>query len=260
MISIEIIKIGGNIINRPDELDEFLKDFSKVSGLKILVHGGGEKASEFSRKMNVPTQMIKGRRVTDKNALEIVTMVYAGLINKKIVAKLQSNCCNALGMTGADGNILVAHKRVNKGQDFGFVGDIDSINLSGLKDLFDMGLVPVFSAITHDGNGQLLNTNADTIAAELAIALNAVAKVKLTYVFDKDGVLYNPEEDTSVIKHINHIQYQQLKSESIIKDGMIPKLESSFRVLEAGVEEVYLGGSKILNDNNNRIKTTLTWS
>lgn len=259
MISIEIVKIGGNIINKPDLLDAFLKDFSKVSGLKILVHGGGEKASEISRKMNVPTQMINGRRVTDKNALEIVTMVYAGLINKQIVAKLQSNCCNALGMTGADGNILVAHKRVNKGQSFGFVGDIDSINVSGLNDLFDMGLVPVFSAITHNGKGQLLNTNADTIAAELAIALNAFAKVKLTYVFDKNGVLYNSDEDTSVIKHINHMQYQQLKRESVIKDGMIPKLESSFRVLEAGVEEVYLGGSEILNDNN-RIKTTLTWS
>ncbi|MGB0777067.1 MAG: acetylglutamate kinase [Flavobacteriaceae bacterium] len=258
MVNVEVVKIGSNIVNNPEVLNQFLKDFSQIPGLKILVHGGGSKASELSREMNIPVHMIEGRRVTDSDSLEIVTMVYAGLINKQIVAKLQSNLCNALGLTGADANILVAHKRVNAEHDYGYVGDIDWVNIAGLKGLFDAGVVPVFSAITHDGKGQLLNTNADTIAAELAMAIKEHSQVKLTYVFEKKGVLYNREDESSVIKHIDNTIYKELKSEGIIVDGMIPKLDNCFKALEAGVQEINIGGPDIFSVNN-QLKTKLTW-
>jgi len=259
MVNVEVVKIGSNIVNNAQVLNQFLKDFSQVSGLKILVHGGGSKASELSREMNIPVHMIEGRRVTDEDSLEIVTMVYAGLINKKIVAKLQSYLCNALGLTGADANILAAHKRINSEHDYGYVGDIDWVNIAGLKGLFDAGVVPVFSAITHDGKGQLLNTNADTIAAELAMAIKEHAQVKLTYVFEKKGVLYNREDESSVIKHIDYSIYKDLKAEGIITDGMIPKLDNCFKALEAGVQEINIGGPEMFKVDN-ELKTKLTWN
>ena len=201
--SLSIIKIGGNIIDNPTELSPFLSDFSKIEGYKVLVHGGGKSATKMAESIGLVPEMIDGRRITDAAMLDIVVMIYAGQINKNIVAQLQANSTNAMGFSGADGNLIQSVKRNHPTINYGFVGDVKKVNTQILETLLSNGIVPVFCAITHDGKGQLLNTNADTIASELAIALSEIFKVTLNYCFEKPGVLYDAEDDSSVIENIN---------------------------------------------------------
>ena len=254
---LSIIKIGGNVINSETQLDSFLADFSTSQGFKILVHGGGRKATEVADSMGLEPVMIGGRRVTDEANLEVVTMVYAGLINKNIVAKLQSKECNALGLSGADANVIRAHKRIVKEIDYGFAGDIDEVENKTIALLLKGGITPVFSAITHDRKGQLLNTNADTIAAELAKGLSADFEVELIYCFEKKGVLQNVEDDDSVIERLNSKSYKLLKNEGVINEGMLPKLENCFDALQNGVKKVIIGNPGLIKDRNKKY-TTLT--
>ncbi|MDY0779221.1 acetylglutamate kinase [Tenacibaculum sp. IB213877] len=245
METLKIIKIGGNIIDNPILLDEFLSDFSKLDSPKILVHGGGKLASELSLKMGIAPNLINGRRVTDTETLDIITMVYAGKINKQIVAKLQANQCNALGFSGADGNSIIAKKRPITDIDYGFVGDVTKVNTELIEMLLLNGVSPVFCAISHDENGQLLNTNADTIATELAIALASKYNVELLYCFEKNGVLRNVEDESSVITKINQQQYDNLKAEKVIHSGMLPKIDNCFYAVNNGVKKVSIGNSKM---------------
>lgn len=246
MAKVRIVKIGGNIINDPVALESFLSSFAKQEGPMILVHGGGKKATELSKAMKVETRMIGGRRVTDESTLEIVTMVYAGLINKNIVASLQSKGLNALGLTGADGNVIKAHKRIVQDIDYGFAGDIDEVNEQTLDGWIQQGLTPVFSAITHDKKGQLLNTNADTIAASIAKALAQLHEVELIYCFEKKGVLLDVNNDDSVIERINSEGYSQLKEQGVIAEGMLPKMHNCFDALKGGVRRVIIGQAELL--------------
>jgi len=245
-----IIKIGGNVIDDSESLHNFLKDFSSLSGYKILVHGGGKMATQLSDDLGIETKMIDGRRITDIETLRIVTMVYAGLINKNIVAQLQFRNCNAIGLTGADGNTIRAKKRPVKDIDYGFVGDIDETSVSPqtIKKLLEDGLVPVFSAITHDGEGQLLNTNADTIASSLAIALSGLYETSLVYCFEKRGVLKDIEDDLSVIREISSSEMEPLKELGIIAGGMLPKLTTAFEAIKSGVKDVYIGKADELSE------------
>jgi acetylglutamate kinase len=249
-----IVKIGGNVINDKQELESFLKDFSDINALKILVHGGGKRATELAATLGLETKMVGGRRITDEANLEIVTMVYAGLLNKNIVAKLQAHDCNAIGLTGADANMIMAHKRIVKDIDYGFVGDVDGVERQTIELLLHHKIVPVFSAITHDKKGQLLNTNADTIASELAKGLSRVFDVELIYCFEKKGVLLDIEDDDSVIEAINKEKYERLKEDQIIAEGMLPKLENCFESLENGVKKVIIGKPELLR--NSGIKHT----
>lgn len=251
---IKIIKIGGNIIDNPAKLDSFLKDFSALNGQKILIHGGGKIATELGEKMGVKAQMIDGKRVTDAQTLKIVTMVYGGLINKNIVAKLQALDCNAIGLTGADGNLIPATKRKDEKVDWGFVGDpdISKFKIQNLQSLLNAGFQPVFCALTHDGNGNLLNTNADTIASTIASALaKAGENVSLVYCFEKKGVLTDVNDDNSVIKKITPQYYQELKAKEIVNKGMIPKLDNAFASIAEGVSEVKICMAEDLNDYEN---------
>jgi len=252
MESIKIVKIGGNIINDKLILAAFLEDFAQISGLKILVHGGGKRATEFANTIGLKPKMIGGRRVTDLENLEVVTMVYAGLLNKNIVAALQGNNCNAIGLTGADANCIKAHKRVVKNIDYGFAGDVDRVDPKPIKVFLDNNMIPVFCAITHDKEGQLLNTNADTISSEIAKALSGFFKVELIYCFERNGVLLDVDNDSSVIEQINKTTYKKLKSRNIIADGMLPKLENCFEALHHGVERVIIGNQKVINDNSQK--------
>lgn len=245
-----IIKIGGNVINSSEQLDVFLHDFSRLEGLKILVHGGGRKATEMADSLGLQPKMIGGRRITDKANLEIVTMVYAGLLNKNIVANLQKSGCNALGLSGADGNVIKAHKRIVKDIDYGFAGDIDEVEEQTISLLLNSGLVPVFSAITHDKQGQLLNTNADTIAAELAKGLSKNFEVELVYCFEKNGVLMQVNDDDSVIEQIDKNSYESLKRDGVIAEGMLPKMENCFDALQGGVQKVLIGKPALISDKN----------
>ena len=254
---LSIVKIGGNVINSETELDSFLSDFSTFQGLKILVHGGGRKATEIADSMGLEPKMIGGRRVTDEANLDVVIMVYAGLLNKNIVAKLQAKECNALGLSGADANVISAHKRIVKEIDYGFAGDIDEVENKTIALLLNGGITPVFSAITHDRKGQLLNTNADTIAAELAKGLSTDFEVELIYCFEKKGVLKDVEDDESVIESINSESYQILKNKGIINEGMLPKLENCFDSLQNGVKKVIMGNPELIKDRN-KTHTTLT--
>lgn len=245
-MNISIIKIGGNVIDNPENLKEFLYLFSKFPGKKILVHGGGVLASKLGEKMGLIPQMIDGRRITDNETLEIVTMVYAGLINKQIVAKLQKLKQNALGMTGADANLIRSKKRAIKTIDYGFVGDIKEINTSMLDTLLNEDIIPVICAITHDKKGQLLNTNADSISSELAVALSPMHKVNLYYCFNKAGVLIDENNDDSIVPLINEEIYAELKKEKVIHSGMIPKLDNAFAALNKGVNRVWIGKAENL--------------
>ena len=239
--TLNILKIGGKLLADESQLEEMLQVFTALAGLKILVHGGGNRANELIKELGIEPKMINGRRITDEPTLEIVTMVYAGLINKGLVAKLQAMQCPAIGLSGADGNAILAHKRVVKDIDYGFAGDIDAIGVETFKHLLSGGLVPVCCAITHDGHGQLLNTNADTIASSLAAALAPHYRVRLQYSFEKPGVLMDPSDDNSVITRLNKASYQQYKEAGIITDGMIPKLDNAFAGLDAGVSEIIIG-------------------
>ena len=254
---ITIIKIGGNIIDNPDALDRFLEDFVEIEGYRVLIHGGGVMASELSAKLGIKTTMHNGRRVTDFETLKIVSMVYAGWINKNIVAKLQSIDCNAIGLSGADGDCVPAVKRSPIPVDFGYVGDIDpsKINTSFIMSLLERGITPVFCSITHDRNSSLLNTNADTMASGVAIALSKEDYTRLIYCFEKQGVLANPEDESSVIPLIDRKQYEELKAEKIVKDGMIPKIDNAFYALDNGVAEVVIKHAANLgNDKGTLLK------
>ncbi len=252
-----IVKIGGNVINNDKALTSFLADFSSIKGLKILVHGGGKKASELATQIGLIPKMMNGRRVTDKANLEVVTMVYAGLLNKKIVVQLQQQNCNAIGLSGADANCIKAHKRIVKDIDYGFAGDVDEVNDSIIKVLLENNLIPVFCAITHDKKGQLLNTNADTIASEIASGLAKYYQVVLTYCFEKNGVLKDVNDESSVIENIDLNSYEELKNENIIIDGMLPKLENCFYALNNGVAEIIIGNQTVIINKNQKY-TSLT--
>lgn len=248
MDKLNIVKIGGSIFEDDDMLSSFLDDFSRLEGPKILVHGGGSQASSLSEKLGIEVKIEEGRRITDAESLDVAIMVYAGLINKTLVAKLQARGCNAAGLSGADFNIIPAEKRIHAATDYGFVGDIKSkdINKYLIKRLMEESVVPVFCAITHDTNGQLLNTNADTIAASLAIALSSAYKVSLSYCLNITGVLKNLEDPESLLESLTIRDYQKLKRSGAIKSGMLPKLHNGFEALGNGVSRVTIKHTKNL--------------
>jgi len=254
MTNLKIIKIGGNVINNEKLLHEFLDDFAQLTSPKILVHGGGRSASELSKRMGIAPKMINGRRITDAQTLDIVTMVYSGKINKNIVAQLQARNCNSIGFSGADGNSILAVKRPVKEIDYGFAGDIVRVNTRPIDVLLQHEITPIFCAITHNKNGQLLNTNADTIAAELAIGLSKNYNVSLYYCFEKNGVLKHIEDDNSVIETINTSIYEDLKEQNIIHEGMLPKIHNCLQAIQKGVKSVHIGNNKM--PFNNHIKCT----
>ena len=246
MNTLHVIKIGGNVLNSEEKLNKFLDDFAQLQGPKILVHGGGKLATSLSEKLGIPTKMVEGRRITDAETLKVVVMVYAGLINKQIVANLQARGCNATGFTGADANVIPAEKRPVKTIDYGFAGNIvqNQINTTAIEVLIKANIVPIFCGITHDGKGQLLNTNADTIASALAVAMSAHYKTILHYCFEKDGVLRDVSDETSVINQISREEYKYYKIKNIIADGMIPKLDNAFSAIDNGVDHVVIGNSE----------------
>ena len=249
MDKLQVVKVGGNVIENRKSLNDFLVDFTKIRGAKILVHGGGKEATQMAQKLNIPVQIIEGRRVTDKANLEIISMLYAGKLNKTIVALLQAYNCDSLGLTGADGNSVVAKKRSSKPIDFGFVGDVISVNSALFSLLLNQKITPVCCAITHDKNGQLLNTNADTIASEIASSMSAYYEVTLSYCFEKKGVLKKLIDEDSVIPSINSNQYEYLKKEGIINEGMLPKIKNCFEALKKGVTKVRIGNSKMITES-----------
>ncbi|HEY4788406.1 MAG TPA: acetylglutamate kinase [Bacteroidales bacterium] len=244
MKQLTILKIGGNILDSPVLLNSMLDNFASLKGCKILIHGGGKIANVLMKQLGIEPKMVEGRRITDEKTLEIVTQVYAGLINKNLVSSLQARSCNALGLTGADGNTIPAVKRPVKEIDYGFVGDVDTtlINAASINGLIELGFVPVFAPLTHDGKGSMLNTNADTIASSLAISLAKFYNVKLIYCFEKNGVLSDPNDENSVIRKINEEAFTDYKSKGIIHSGMIPKLDNAFSALKAGVVEIVICG------------------
>ena len=248
MDTLNIIKISGNIIDDEKKLSSFLQEFAATEGKKILVHGGGKLATRLAEQMGVEQQLVDGRRITDAETLKIVTMVYAGYINKNIVAKLHSYHCNALGLSGADGDIILAHKRQHPVLDYGYVGDVDAINTSLLKILLEQNLSLVIAPITHDQQGQLLNTNADTIAQELAKGMSTHFEVNLIYSFEKPGVLMDADDDSTVINQINPTYYQQLRAKNKIFAGMIPKMDNAFTALNNGVKKVIIGKAENLSE------------
>ena len=241
-----VIKIGGNIIDDEAKLASFLKDFASINEKKILIHGGGKLATNVAQQLNIPQQLIDGRRITDAETLKVVTMVYAGYINKNITALLQSNNCNAIGLSGADGNLILGHKRVHPTIDFGFVGDIDLINCEWLDKLLTDDTTPVIAPVIHDKQGQLLNTNADTIAQEIAKSMSANYEVTLVYCFEKKGVLKNADDENSVIPEITLASFTSLREKNIIHSGMIPKLHNAFTALNSGVKKVIVGKAEDL--------------
>lgn len=251
-----IIKIGGNIIDDASGLSSFLEDFAAITDKKILVHGGGRSATRLAEQLNIPQSMVEGRRITDAETLKVITMVYAGYINKNIVAQLQSSGCNAIGLSGADGNAIIAHKRVHATIDYGFAGDIDSINTVLFQTVLETGFTPVIAPITHDGNSQLLNTNADTIAQELAKSLSKYYETVLIYSFEKAGVLVDVNDETSVINQLGPLDYYELKNNGVIVAGMIPKLDNAFKALESGVSKVVIGKAEELHQLINGEKGT----
>jgi acetylglutamate kinase len=250
-----VIKIGGNIIDDEKQLSSFINDFVSIKENKILVHGGGKIATELSKQLGIEAKMVDGRRITDADTLKAVQMVYGGLINKNIVAQLQSRNCNAIGLTGADANIILATKRpplsLGRGVggeaiDFGFVGDIKKVNADKIHALLNSGFSPVIAPLTHDGKGQMLNTNADTMASAIAVAMTKVSEVNLIYCFEKSGVLKNVEDENSVIEKMNISDYEKYKAEGIISKGMIPKLDNAFDAIKQGVKSVIICHAKDL--------------
>ena len=286
---IRVVKIGGNVVDNPELLRAFVKDFAAMPGMKILVHGGGVMASQMQKAMGMVPQMVEGRRVTDEDTLRVVTMVYAGWCSKHITALLQAEGCNAIGLTGADANVIKASKRapvhiesIGAEVDYGYVGDVtpDSVNARFIYSLLERGMVPVFNAINHDGQGNLLNTNADTIASSLAIAManyqyrtkrdvccrceecthcsddgRLTHLVDLIYCFEKDGVLYDKDDESSVIEMIDKEKFASLKTEGRVADGMIPKLTNSFKAIDSGVRKVIIKHAKnLLNNKGTTLK------
>lgn len=257
MSPVKVFKIGGNVVDNPEALSRFLSEFASIKSPKILIHGGGKEATRLSKRLEIPTQMIDGRRVTDRDTLDVVTMVYAGLINKRIVAALQAVGCNALGLTGADADCIRATKRPANPIDYGFVGDINPADINDLyiEYVLRQDIVPVFCAITHDGKGNLLNCNADSVASSVAIATSRIAPVELIYCFERNGVLRNVDDPDSVISIITPSIYETLRRDNIVADGMIPKIDNAFNAINRGVESVTIKHSdNILSD----IGTTIT--
>ncbi|MEI7676426.1 MAG: acetylglutamate kinase [Bacteroidales bacterium] len=240
MRKLTIVKVGGKIVEEEDSLRSLLCDFSKIEGLKLLVHGGGRSATKVATQLGIESVMVNGRRVTDAETLKVVTMVYAGLVNKTIVARLQALDINALGLTGADLNLIRSEKRPVNEVDYGFVGDVKAVNADLIADLINKEVVPVLAPLTHDKQGNMLNTNADTIAGETAKALASHFDVSLIYCFEKKGVLRNENDDDSVIAEITPAIYQEYVEQGVIQGGMIPKLDNAFEALHAGVKEVII--------------------
>lgn len=258
METLYVIKIGGNIVDNPALLQECLAAFAQLKGQAILVHGGGKLATELANKMGVAQTMIEGRRVTDLETLNIVTMVYAGSINKNIVAQLQSLGVQAMGLSGADGNLIQAHKRVHASIDYGFVGEVDTINTTLIQALLASQMRLVIAPITHDGKGQLLNTNADTIAQSIAVAMAEHFKVHLMYGFEKEGVLLDLNNPSTLFAKIDSQQYNQLKEDKIIFEGMLPKMENAFEAIRGGVQSVMIGkAEKMMDVINGKAGTTI---
>ena len=239
---VTVIKVGGKIVETPESLHILLHQFSALPGKKVLVHGGGRTATETAARLGIETHMVEGRRVTDADMLRVVTMVYAGLVNKGVVAKLQALGINALGLTGADMNVIRAHRRPERnGVDYGFVGDMDQVDAAKLALLLDSGITPVMAPLTHDGSGHLLNTNADTIASEVAKALAAEGlEVTLMYCFEHAGVLTDPDDEESVIPLITRADFTRLKAEGILTGGMVPKVENALSAVDRGVRKVII--------------------
>jgi acetylglutamate kinase len=236
-----IVKVGGAVVEDEQQLTQLLKDFSAIEGRKVLVHGGGRRATKMAERLGIETKMVDGRRITDEAMLEVVTMVYGGLVNKHVVARLQAEGVQAIGLTGADGGIILSHKRpLKNGIDFGFVGDVDQVDGQQLSRLVEAGLTPVIAPLTHDGQGTILNTNADTMASETAKALAKLYDVTLIYSFEKRGVLSNPDDDDSVIPTINRADFERYKADGTISGGMLPKIENALAAVEAGVSRVII--------------------
>ncbi|MGL4851130.1 MAG: acetylglutamate kinase [Phocaeicola sp.] len=251
-----VIKVGGKIVEEADTLNQLLADFSAIPGYKVLVHGGGRSATKVAAQLGIESQMVNGRRITDAETLKVVTMVYGGLVNKSIVAGLQAKGVNAMGLTGADMDVIRSVKRPVKDVDYGFVGDVKQVNASLLATLIGQGVVPVMAPLTHDGLGNMLNTNADTIAGETAKALADIFDVTLVYCFEKKGVLRDEADDDSVIEHINPVEFKQLVADGIVQGGMIPKLENAFQAIEAGVSQVIITqATAIQGDGGTRIQS-----
>jgi len=239
MEKLTIVKVGGAVVEDEAQLDQLLKDFGAIEGKKVLVHGGGRRATQVAKSLGIETKMVDGRRITDGDMLQVVTMVYGGLVNKNLVAKLQANGVNALGLTGADIDVIRSHKRpLKNGIDYGYVGDVDKANGAMLKILIDEGITPVMAPLTHDGNGNILNTNADTIASETAKSLAPFYDVTLIYSFEKKGVLSNPDDDDSVIPTITRNSFEKLVADEVVAGGMIPKIENALAAVDAGVKRV----------------------
>ena len=255
-MKITVIKVGGAVVEDEAQLAQLLKDFSAIDGRKVLVHGGGRRATKVAAQLGIDTKMINGRRITDSNMLEVVTMVYGGLVNKNVVAKLQAQNVNALGLTGADIDVIRSHKRPLKdGVDYGFVGDVDRADGDKLHTLIEAGIVPVMAPLTHDGQGNILNTNADTIAGETAKALAKHYDVTLVFCFEKKGVLSNPDDEESVIPIITRTDFERYIADGTISGGMIPKIENAFNAIDAGVKQVLITKADNLGFNNG---TTIT--
>ena len=249
MEKLTLIKVGGKIVEEPDTLQQLLRDFSSIDGYKVLVHGGGRSATKIASQLGIESQMVNGRRITDAEMLKVVPMVYGGLVNKNIVAGLQALQVNALGLTGADMNIMRSDKRPVKDVDYGFVGDVKEVNADVLASLIKQGIVPVLAPLTHDKQGHMLNTNADTIAGEAAKALAKYFDVTLMFCFEKKGVLLNEQDDESVIPEIDRVSFQKYVDEGIIQGGMIPKLENAFQAIDAGVKQVIITQASEIHKN-----------
>ena len=242
MEKLTIVKVGGKIVEEPNSLKQLLSDFSKIRGYKVLVHGGGRSATSLATKLGIESKMVNGRRITDGEMLKVVTMVYGGLVNKQIVAGLQAIGVNGLGLSGCDLNYMRSEKRPVTDVDYGYVGDVKEVNAGILVDLILKGVVPVLAPLTHDNAGNLLNTNADTIASSLAIAMAKFYRVKLIYCFEKNGVLSNPDDESSVIEKITESAFVDYKAKGVIHSGMIPKLDNAYAALKAGVSEIVICG------------------
>lgn len=254
MNKLTVIKVGGKIVEEEESLKQLLDDFARIEGHKILVHGGGRSATKIAERLGIQSNMVDGRRITDAATLQIVTMVYGGLVNKNIVARLQALDVNALGLTGADMDVIRSEKRPVKGIDYGFVGDVKYVKSETLQWLIDKDIVPIMAPLTHDGKGNILNTNADTIAAETAQAMSAHYDVTLVYCFEKKGVLMDENDDNSVISRLDKELYKKYIDEGVITGGMLPKLDNAFRSIEKGVKAVIITqASEIGKDSGTRI-------
>ena len=243
-----VLKVGGAVVENPESLHQLIKEFAAIEGPKVLVHGGGRSATALATQLGIETKMVNGRRITDDEMLRTVTMVYGGLVNKNIVAQLQAAGVNALGLTGADMDIIRSHRRpIRDGIDYGWVGDVDRADGKRLAQLLQQGIVPVIAPLTHDGEGHLLNTNADTMASTTACALAPYFEVTLKFAFEKRGVLRDPDNEDSVILHINEEDFHRLQDKGIVQGGMVPKLENAFQAIHQGVSRVVIGETVITN-------------